>query len=102
MVIFVALVGCHDILILGKSPREWRQHPDMTIAVDWDVKHQFKLTKKVAEVLMLENCGSFIFKQNDSLLDLFLPLKKLSESMSIKYYEYLLTAQMLNLLVNSL
>ena len=33
---------CHDILILGKSPIKWRQHPDMTIAVDWDVKHQFK------------------------------------------------------------
>ena len=21
---------------------KWRQRPDMTIAVDWDVKHQFK------------------------------------------------------------
>ena len=21
---------------------KWRQHPDMIIAVDWDVKHQFK------------------------------------------------------------
>ena len=35
---------CHDILMLGKSPIKWRQHPDMTIAVDWDVKHQFKQT----------------------------------------------------------
>ena len=24
---------------LGKSPMKWRQRPDMTIAVDWDVKH---------------------------------------------------------------
>ena len=30
--IFQALVGC-------KSPIKWRQHPDMTLAVDWDVKH---------------------------------------------------------------
>ena len=28
--------------MLGKSPIKWRQRPDMTIAVDWDVKHQFK------------------------------------------------------------
>ena len=37
--IFQALVGCHDILIFGKSPIKWRQRPDMTSAVDWDVKH---------------------------------------------------------------
>ena len=42
VVIFQALVGCHDILILGKSPIKWRQRPDMTLAVDWDVKHQLK------------------------------------------------------------
>ena len=44
MVIFKARVGCHDILILGKSPIKWRQRPDLTLAVDWDVKHQFKHT----------------------------------------------------------
>ena len=32
------------ILMLGKSPIKWRQHPDMTIDVDWDVKHQCKQT----------------------------------------------------------
>ena len=37
---------CHDILMLGKSPIKWRQRPDMTIAVDWDVKHQFNQTNK--------------------------------------------------------
>ena len=42
MVMSEALVGCHDILISGKSPIKWRQRPDMTIAVDWDVKHLFK------------------------------------------------------------
>ena len=41
MVIFQALVGCHDILILGKNPIKWRQCPDLTLAVDWDVMHQF-------------------------------------------------------------
>ena len=29
-------------ILSGKSPITWRQRPDMTIAVDWDVKHQFK------------------------------------------------------------
>ena len=30
--------------ILGISPKEWRQRPDMTIAIDWDVRHHFKQT----------------------------------------------------------
>ena len=42
VVIFEELAGCHNI----KSPIKCRQRPDMTIAVDWDVKHQFKQTKK--------------------------------------------------------
>ena len=42
MVTFEAMFGCHDILLLGKSLIKWRQHPDMTITVDWGVKHQFK------------------------------------------------------------
>ena len=46
MVIFQALVGCHDILILDRSPIKWRQRPDKTLAVDWDVKYQFKQTNK--------------------------------------------------------
>ena len=45
-VVYEAHFDCHDIQILGKSPIKWRQHPDMTFAVDWDVKHQFKQTKK--------------------------------------------------------
>ena len=32
--------------MLGKSPIKWRLHPDMTIAVEWDVKHQMKRTNK--------------------------------------------------------
>ena len=47
MVILKTLVGCNDILILGKSHIKWGQRPDMTFAVDWEVKHQFKQTKKV-------------------------------------------------------
>ena len=34
---------CNDVLI--KRPIKWRQHPDMTMAVDWYVKHQFEETK---------------------------------------------------------
>ena len=51
VVIFVALVGCHDILILGKNPIKWRQRSDMTIAVDWDIKHQFKQIKTIIVLL---------------------------------------------------
>ena len=42
--IYDAHFECHDILMLGKSPIKWRQCPDMTFAVDWDIKHQFKQT----------------------------------------------------------
>ena len=45
---------CHDILMLGKSSIKWRQRPDMTIAVDWDVKHQFKQTN-IFQLISLEN-----------------------------------------------
>ena len=38
---------CHDILMLGKSPIKWKQRPDMTIAVDWGVKHQFKQSSRM-------------------------------------------------------
>ena len=41
MIIFQALFLC-DILILGRSPVKWRLRPDITVAVEWDVKHQFK------------------------------------------------------------
>ena len=44
MVIFKALFKCLAVLILGKSPIKRRQRPNMTIAVNWDVKHQFKQT----------------------------------------------------------
>ena len=46
MVIFMKHI-MSAILMLGKSPIKWRQRPDMTIAVDWDVKNQFKQTKRV-------------------------------------------------------
>ena len=46
--------------MLGKSPTKWRQRPDMIIAVDWDVKHQFKQTNKPSINLihrtMLQGC----------------------------------------------
>ena len=51
--IFQALVGCHDILILGKSPIKWRQRPDMTLAVDWDV---FSINSKTSIINALPLC----------------------------------------------
>ena len=30
------------IIMLGKSPITWRQRSGMTLAVDWDFKHQLK------------------------------------------------------------
>ena len=50
--IYEAHFECHDTLILGKSPIKWRQRPDMTFAVDWDVKHQFKQTNALLNVLL--------------------------------------------------
>ena len=43
---------CHDILMLGKSPIKWRQRPDMAIAVEWSIKHQFKQTIRDLELAM--------------------------------------------------
>ena len=64
---FQALVGCHDILILGKNPIKWRQRPDMTLAVDWDVKHQFKqinkqVTKEMVCTLQLPTVNTIRLK----------------------------------------
>ena len=43
MVIFKVRFGCHEMLILGKSPIKLRQRYDLTISViDCDVNHQFK------------------------------------------------------------
>ena len=47
MVIIEALLGCHDVLILGKSPIKWRQRRDMTIAVDWGAKPQTTKRKEI-------------------------------------------------------
>ena len=44
--LYEAHFECHDTPMLGKSPIKWRQHPDMTIDVDWDVQHSFKQTNK--------------------------------------------------------
>ena len=43
---------------LGKSSVQWRQSSDMTVAVDWDVKHEFNSNKQydfvVSSVTALE------------------------------------------------
>ena len=44
--------------MLGKNPIKWRQRPDMTIAVDWDVKHQFKQTIDSNQVQHKPACNS--------------------------------------------
>ena len=44
-IFYEAHFECRGIVMLGKSPIKRRQRPDMTIVVDWDVKHQFKQTK---------------------------------------------------------
>ena len=60
VVIFHAHFACRDILMLGKSmPIKWRQHPYVTIAVYWDVKHQFKQTNMYVDMnYNLENIFS--------------------------------------------
>ena len=51
--------------MLCKSPIKWRQRPDMTIAVDWNAKHQFKKSKSGShfEVILkeVESATSFGF-----------------------------------------
>ena len=44
--IYEAYFECHVILILGKCLIKGRHRPDMTIAVDWDVKHHSKQTNE--------------------------------------------------------
>ena len=51
--IYEAHFECHDILMLGKSPIKRRQCPDMTVAVDWDEKHQFKQTNQQTIFIIL-------------------------------------------------
>ena len=33
-------------ILVNYSPIKWRQRPDMTLAVDWDVKNQLVLLKQ--------------------------------------------------------
>ena len=46
--------------MLGKSPIKWRQHPDITIAVDWDVKHQFE--QAIQQTSILEDRTLYLFQ----------------------------------------
>ena len=65
--------------MLGKSPIQWRQRPNMTIAVDWDIKHQtntksFAVTVKLicAFVFAYVKCWfSHDMTQKSYLLDLY-------------------------------
>ena len=72
MVIFEAFFGCHDILILGKSPIKWGQRPNMTIAVDWDFQHQFKhsnfflLLKTFPVTLCTRDTINYLTSENDT------------------------------------
>ena len=71
MVIF----ECHGIRMLRKSPIKWRQRPDMTIAVDCDVKNQFKeIIKRLVEQPVC-NFGVFKFENR-----LFVKNKKINRS----------------------
>ena len=51
--VFEALFGCYGVRIFGKDPIKWRQRTDMTTAVDWDVKHKFKQTKRVSHTFVV-------------------------------------------------
>ena len=58
--------------MLGKIPIEWRQRPDMTIAVDGDVKHQsiqLKFKQRNASIELNENISFialYIYISNDT------------------------------------
>ena len=44
--------------MLGKTRIKWKECPDMTIAVDWDVKHQFKQTNNYRYHSGLSDAGA--------------------------------------------
>ena len=53
----------HKVLVncLGKSVVRWTDYPDMTIAVDWYIKHQTKQkTNPGTEVIKLFSCSAHI------------------------------------------
>ena len=54
----------NDILMLGKSLIKWKQRPDIIIAVDWDVKHQFKHTNILCVTLTQPGTQPTIFTEN--------------------------------------
>ena len=81
MVIFEALFGCHDYLILGKNPIKWKQHPDMTMTVDLNIKHQLKqisfVTKRRKMIHLLFGLHFYSCKYIH---------KDISRQQSIKFY----------------
>ena len=66
--IYEAHFECHVTLMLGKSPIKWRQRPDMTFAVDWDVKHQLKKKKKQKKTFIISD-KTFKVKGVGSVMD---------------------------------
>ena len=62
--------------MLSKSPIKWRQRPDMTIAVDWDVKHQFKQTIHISQ----DHCHSITVES----LTLHIPQRLICFGLNIK------------------
>ena len=67
VVIFEALFGCHDILILGKSRIKW-QGPNITVAVDWDFKQQFKQANKIEASRCVVGSHLFVTIKSDVVL----------------------------------
>ena len=49
--------------MLGKSLIKSRQRPDMTIAVEWDVKQQFKQTNKQTKHSCYIHAANELFRQ---------------------------------------
>ena len=63
------------MVILGKSSIKWRQRPDMTLAVDWDVKH-LKQTDMVTlayfQSYIILICMSNLFYMNSTSARFFI------------------------------
>ena len=59
---FESLSRCHNVLILGKSHLKGKQRPNMVIAVDLHVKHQFKqtLTPRISYIESLSRCHNVL------------------------------------------
>ena len=56
-----------DILMLGRSPIKWRQFPNITKDVEWDVNQEFKQTNNNPNKKLTRSRGHKTFSSSAQL-----------------------------------